>query len=289
MAECFSWLVIKEVLACSSGSDWLGEMQPSAGGVWRQKLAENKGRSSARIVLAISVGCWPVLSSNSISELNAMTNNTTTSTAATSPTSGTSTAQASPTSTEPTAFSRQWDGIRRSGTRNSTNAESITEIKESCSRYLPKDSDPELSLPRTRTFSSLRRDSTLTTLDELERVVHGYPRLATFMGHEPGAAIYRRFASLNARVLLYRQAEIVCLEHELDQLEQAYAGGEHKHLHYSVRHLMHAKPGGPGHDLWEKVSQLDSALERYNALLLQQKALYELPAADDIGRELSAP
>ena len=194
--------------------------------------------------------------------------------------STTTTAPASPTSTEGAPFSRRWDGFRTATTRTSTGTEdSISEVKEA--RYLPKDADPELSAYSGRTFSLPRRRSTLKGLDEVERAVHGYPRLATFMGNEPGAAIYRRFASLNARVLLYRQAEIVCLEHELDELEQAY--GEHKHLHYSVKHLIHAKRGTMGHELWNKIEKLDTALDKYNTLLLQQKDLYELPPADDIG------
>jgi len=106
-----------------------------------------------------------------------------------------------------------------------------------------------------------RREST-RTLDEIEYALHGYPRLATFMGHEPGAAIYRRFASLNSRILLYRQAEIVCLEHELDDLEKSSSNS--KHLHYSVKKLMHAPPGSEGARLWDKVQQLDMALERYS-------------------------
>jgi hypothetical protein len=93
---------------------------------------------------------------------------------------------------------------------------------------------------------------------------HGYPRLSTFMAHEPGAAIARRFASLNLRILLYKQAELVCLEHELDELEQKYS--DHKNLHYSVRELIHAEPGSVGRDIWDKIQRLDIALERYSML-----------------------
>jgi hypothetical protein len=37
-----------------------------------------------------------------------------------------------------------------------------------------------------------------------------------------------------------------------------------KHLHYSIKELMHAPPGSEGGRLWDKVQQLDMALERYN-------------------------
>jgi hypothetical protein len=84
------------------------------------------------------------------------------------------------------------------------------------------------------------------------------------MAHEPGAAIARRFTSSNLRILLYKQAEIVCLEHELDELEQNFAG--QKHLHQNVRELIHAEPGSDGHKIWDKIQKLDVALERYSRL-----------------------
>ncbi|TLD20917.1 ATP synthase subunit gamma [Venturia nashicola] len=117
-------------------------------------------------------------------------------------------------------------------------------------------------------------------LDDHNRAVHGYPKLATFMAHEPGGAIARRFASLNLRILLYKQAEIVCLEHELDELETKFR--DKKDLHHSVKALIHAEAGSEGKELWDKIQSIDVALERYNRLLLEQKALYELPSADHI-------
>jgi hypothetical protein len=100
------------------------------------------------------------------------------------------------------------------------------------------------------------------TLDDFKRAPHGYPRLSTFMAHEPGAAIARRFGSLNLRILLYKQAEIVCLEHELDELEQKYS--HHKHIHYSVREFMTAQPGSVASEIWDRIQKLDVALERYS-------------------------
>ncbi|KAK0625563.1 hypothetical protein DIS24_g11122 [Lasiodiplodia hormozganensis] len=54
----------------------------------------------------------------------------------------------------------------------------------------------------------------------------GYPSLARRMASMPEASIFRSFASLNIRNLLYMQAELVCLEDELNryQLEDARAG-----------------------------------------------------------------
>ena len=45
----------------------------------------------------------------------------------------------------------------------------------------------------------------------------GYPKLAELQGTYPQLCIYRRFATLNARNLLYLQAELVDLEERLER------------------------------------------------------------------------
>ena len=45
--------------------------------------------------------------------------------------------------------------------------------------------------------------------------MEGYPKLASLLGACPEVAILRRFGSLNARNLLYLQAELVALEETL--------------------------------------------------------------------------
>jgi hypothetical protein len=52
---------------------------------------------------------------------------------------------------------------------------------------------------------------------------HGYDRLASFMGFFPEAAIFSRFAALNAKNLLYFQAELSFLEQELERAAKADA------------------------------------------------------------------
>jgi hypothetical protein len=52
-----------------------------------------------------------------------------------------------------------------------------------------------------------------------ERETSSWLSLAHFVGKEVGYAIFRRFASLNAKTLLDLQAELVQLEHELNDLE----------------------------------------------------------------------
>jgi hypothetical protein len=49
--------------------------------------------------------------------------------------------------------------------------------------------------------------------------LQGYPKLARFIGERPGFAIFRRFSELNARNLLYLQAELLDVEEELYETE----------------------------------------------------------------------
>lgn len=55
--------------------------------------------------------------------------------------------------------------------------------------------------------------------DPLCDLVPGYPKLAGQMGILPEAAMFRTFSALNARNLLYLQAELVSLEKELIECE----------------------------------------------------------------------
>lgn len=53
----------------------------------------------------------------------------------------------------------------------------------------------------------------------------GYPMLAGLMGLRPQMGIFRRFAYLNAQNLLYMQAELVCLEKQLKEVQDRDAKG----------------------------------------------------------------
>lgn len=50
--------------------------------------------------------------------------------------------------------------------------------------------------------------------------VPGYPRLAEEIGKIPQLGIFRRFGALNARSMLYMQAELVYLEQRLIVIEE---------------------------------------------------------------------
>lgn len=59
------------------------------------------------------------------------------------------------------------------------------------------------------------RDDADSNLPDLKYRVKGYPTLAEHMGHMPQLGIFRRFGALNARNLLYLQAELTFLEEML--------------------------------------------------------------------------
>ncbi|KAI9863298.1 MAG: hypothetical protein M1813_003740 [Trichoglossum hirsutum] len=66
--------------------------------------------------------------------------------------------------------------------------------------YVPKNSPIRFSIPK------------------LERAMDGYDKLAAFMGDHHEMLILRRFSMLNAKNLLYLQAELVNLEAELKDI-----------------------------------------------------------------------
>ena len=56
--------------------------------------------------------------------------------------------------------------------------------------------------------------------DPFGDVVVGYPKLAAHIALQPQSAIFRKFSALNAKNLLYMQAELAFLEKELQRCEQ---------------------------------------------------------------------
>jgi hypothetical protein len=63
----------------------------------------------------------------------------------------------------------------------------------------------------------------------------GYPRLSERISYKPETGIYRRFDGLNARRMLYLQAELCILEKDLHLIEkQDKAGSKGKRATYAV-------------------------------------------------------
>ena len=121
----------------------------------------------------------------------------------------------------------------------------------------------------------LEREPTWRVEDHAKKL-HGYPKLATFLSGTDGYAIYKRFASLNARNLLYHQAKLTRLEHELHEMEMELE----QELHYRIDHIFHAEPASTEYQLRKKYEEVSLALEKYNRLLLDQRRLHELPEPD---------
>jgi hypothetical protein len=57
--------------------------------------------------------------------------------------------------------------------------------------------------------------------DAVDECVMGYPKIAAQMGFLPETATFRRFGALNARNLLYIQAELAHIEEKLLKLEKS--------------------------------------------------------------------
>lgn len=124
--------------------------------------------------------------------------------------------------------------------------------------------------------ATLTRELTWRVEDE---ALHGYPRLGEVLGCRDNYAIYRSFKALNARALLYQQAKLVYLEHELNDLEKRYE--EQTHLHWKAEHLIRTQePGSPGQKLKDKHEEIAVELRKHNQMLLEQARLHELPSPD---------
>ena len=80
-----------------------------------------------------------------------------------------------------------------------------------------------------------------------EIIMEGYDKLASFIALDPSLSMYRRFASLSAKNLLYMQAELVHLEAQSKDLalEDLNSGeGEKNRFPFSVWHLKYAPSMG---------------------------------------------
>ncbi|KAL8723949.1 MAG: hypothetical protein Q9181_007063, partial [Wetmoreana brouardii] len=113
-----------------------------------------------------------------------------------------------------------------------------------------------------------------------------YNKLAALMGQHQEMATFRRFQRLNAKSLLYMQAEILHLEQELDMIEledKCSADKDRALLHVSVFNLKESS--GYPHDVqWSKVLEVRKKLEAYNKALVLFSRVQGLPSP--CGRDL---
>lgn len=165
-------------------------------------------------------------------------------------------------------------GFKRAST-TSTFRSSITELRTLPERRQAFFAGEDVVQSPQEAERQLERSETWVVEDEAS---HGYPQLASLLGGTDGYAIYKRFASLNARNLLYHQAKLIHLEHELSEMEKGLT--HDANLHYSVQHIFRSEPGTKRDELRKKHEEVSRALEKYNGMLLDQKRLHDLPSPD---------
>ncbi|USP78997.1 hypothetical protein yc1106_06271 [Curvularia clavata] len=104
----------------------------------------------------------------------------------------------------------------------------------------------------------------------------GYPMIAERTALKPETAIYRRFDALNARHLLYLQAELSILEKKLHEVEEE---DNAKGLGYAVnyQHLLEGHDGR-GNIQLGLVKAMHKKLNEYNEALIQVSTLSQLKA-----------
>jgi hypothetical protein len=107
---------------------------------------------------------------------------------------------------------------------------------------------------------------------------YNYHSLANLVAKQPGFAILRRFSELNAKNILYMQAELAILEDELAELEHEDLNSDdvtHRKYQWEAYELIRAPPGEDKQ--WQKILEIRAKLKEYNLLLLQQQRLNNLP------------
>ncbi|KAF2799790.1 hypothetical protein K505DRAFT_356268 [Melanomma pulvis-pyrius CBS 109.77] len=118
----------------------------------------------------------------------------------------------------------------------------------------------------------------MSPADPLQHLVVGYPKIAGQMNIQPETAIFRGFGELNAKNLLYLQAEIAYLEKKLRDCEIAdsrNAAGEKSNYAVSWYWLSQSKADGDTKQL-DLVLRIRKLLKKYNAALIQQSTILQL-------------
>ena len=114
-------------------------------------------------------------------------------------------------------------------------------------------------------FCPFHPTPSLTSGTMLEHVQDGYPGLAKLMGpnFDQGFGMFRKFTELNARNLLYMQAEMLCLEQELDMLTYVDKHGPDLNAKAFVRSVWEMRKV-LGSAQWSKILELRGKLNSYS-------------------------
>ncbi|KAF8543351.1 hypothetical protein BDD12DRAFT_234760 [Trichophaea hybrida] len=109
------------------------------------------------------------------------------------------------------------------------------------------------------------------SLSKVENHRRGYPRYAAFINADPTFAIFRRFGTLRARSLLHKQAELCDLEAKLATIDMA----ETRQVYLSSWRL------DGNEQRKDLVRSIDEKLAEYDLLLMNFRAVLELPSATE--------
>ncbi|KAF2475391.1 uncharacterized protein BDR25DRAFT_340161 [Lindgomyces ingoldianus] len=122
---------------------------------------------------------------------------------------------------------------------------------------------------------------TQATNDPLRHLVAGYPKLAGQMGIMPEAAMFRTFSALNARNLLYLQAELISLEKQLLDSESNDSQDE-KRSRYALDWfwLSQSKQNEGNESQLQLILEMRKKLKEYNKALIQASTLANLKEPD---------
>ena len=103
---------------------------------------------------------------------------------------------------------------------------------------------------------------TTITLDQIQ---DGYPGLTKFMGQnlDQGLGVFKQFAELNTRSLLYMQAELLCLQQELDVITYVDEHGTDPTTKNFARSVWEMKKP-PNRPQWDKVLEIRAKLKDYS-------------------------
>ncbi|KAL9109279.1 MAG: hypothetical protein Q9227_006034 [Pyrenula ochraceoflavens] len=108
----------------------------------------------------------------------------------------------------------------------------------------------------------------------------GYSVLSFLMGAYPEVAIFRRFGSMNARNILYLQAELTSLEKQLSDAEKADLESDHpdRSIYSRDWRTLAESIEAPEDDSlqWRIFLKIREKLHEYNAAILQQVHLSKL-------------
>jgi hypothetical protein len=115
--------------------------------------------------------------------------------------------------------------------------------------------------------------SSMVSVDALTEPPEGYPQIASFMGEFPEMAMVRRFRGLNARNLLYLQAELVQIEKKLLACEKADAKDDAKKRYTRDFFWLQRTENQAENTQWKLIDEMRAKLKEYSEFLLGEYRL----------------